>query len=80
MKAEGNQDRTQDEAKDTLRIKGTGCADLFDILLFKNKINVVLGLEIAPKLTKNPNFSTSEAQFYTLYVIDLCKTEIQQCE
>lgn len=65
MKAEGNRDGTQDEAKDTLRIKGTGCADLFDILLFKNKINVVLRSEIAPKVTKNPNFSTSEAHSFT---------------
>lgn len=68
MKAEGNRDGTQDEAKNALRIKGTGCADLFDILLFKNKINVVLGLEIAPKVTKG-------SQFYTLYVTGLIQTK-----
>lgn len=28
-----------------LRIKKTGCADLFDILSFQNKIAIILGLE-----------------------------------
>lgn len=75
MKGEENRDGTQDEAKNTLRIK-TGCAELFDILLFKNKINVILGLEIAPKVTKKSQFQHLwSSQFYTLYVIGLIQTK-----
>lgn len=70
---EGNRQGAPDESKDTLRIKKTGCADLFDIFLFQNKIAIVLGLEASRSLQSNRNKSPNSGTCFSSRLHALCR-------
>lgn len=70
---EGNRQGARDESKDTLRIKKTGCADLFDIFFFQNKIAIVLGLEVSRSLQSNRNKSPNSGTCFSSRLYALCR-------
>lgn len=70
---EGNRQGAPDESKDTLRIKKTGCADLFDIFFFQNKIAIVLGLEASRSLRSNRNKSPNSDTCFSSPLYGLCR-------
>lgn len=70
---EGNRQGARDESKDTLRIKKTGCADLFDIFFFQNKIAIVLGLEVSRSLQSNRNKSPTSGTCFSSRLYALCR-------